>query len=151
MAIIMIPNNNYTEFLCSSSCGKQSATTDPFIQWHGGSCAFAQDDDFIYIVVIWNDYKVIGLHHYALHMSPAMMEETYGFYRDIFGAESYKNRPDIGYGSWVDMPGDIQIHILGGDGPSRFAKGPDQDPVHPHIAYAVADVMITMAELEQAG
>jgi catechol 2,3-dioxygenase-like lactoylglutathione lyase family enzyme len=94
--------------------------------------------------------QVVEIHHYALHMHPQVMEATYAFYRDSFGVEAYSGRPDLGAGCWVDMPGDIQIHILGEEsGPSRFAKGPDKDPVHPHVAYGVADIVDTLAELRR--
>lgn len=91
--------------------------------------------------------KVLDLHHYAIHMSPAVMDKTTEFYRNVFAAKPYAKRPDIGHGAWIDMPCNVQIHILGEDGPSRFAKGPDKDPVHPHTAYAVEDITTAMAEL----
>ena len=40
---------------------------------------------------------------------------------------------------------------MGVNGASRYAKGPDQDPAAPHVAFGVEDIMATRAELDRMG
>ena len=51
----------------------------------------------------------------------------------------------------MDCGNDTQIHIMGCEGQSRYAKGPDKDPTHFHVALAVANVQETKQELERMG
>jgi len=44
-----------------------------------------------------------------------------------------------------------QIHLIGGDLPSRFAQGPGKDPTTPHVALAVENIVETKAELDRLG
>jgi catechol 2,3-dioxygenase-like lactoylglutathione lyase family enzyme len=54
-------------------------------------------------------------------------------------------------GYWVDVGGRTQIHLMGVNGASRYARGPGQDPSLPHVAFAVADIVETGAELDRMG
>lgn len=95
--------------------------------------------------------KVIELHHHAVTM-PSGLTETMGeFYRDVLGLgvdEGRWNIPGVP-GFFLDLPNDTQIHLLGRDGPSRYAKAPDQDPVSCHVALAVSDILEAERELIQ--
>ena len=51
----------------------------------------------------------------------------------------------------MDVGGTAQIHLMGVDGQSKFAVGPDKDPSQPHVALAVADIQEARAELERMG
>lgn len=43
------------------------------------------------------------------------------------------------------------MHILGSEGPSRYAQGPGKDPVSNHIALAVDDILGAEQELQARG
>ncbi len=64
-----------------------------------------------------------------------------------------RGRPQItgipGY--WVDVGGRAQVHLMGVEGDSRFAKGPGQDPAMPHVAFAVEDIVAARSELDRMG
>ena len=51
----------------------------------------------------------------------------------------------------MDVGGTAQIHLMGVDGQSKFAKGPGQDTSSPHVALAVADIQATRKELDRLG
>jgi catechol 2,3-dioxygenase-like lactoylglutathione lyase family enzyme len=51
----------------------------------------------------------------------------------------------------MDVGGTAQIHLMGVNGQSKFAKGPGQDPSLPHVALAVADIQETRKELDRLG
>jgi catechol 2,3-dioxygenase-like lactoylglutathione lyase family enzyme len=55
------------------------------------------------------------------------------------------------YGSWFNLPNGTQLHILGCEGVSQYAKGPDQDPVSNHFALAVEDILAAEQELVEQG
>jgi catechol-2,3-dioxygenase len=52
---------------------------------------------------------------------------------------------------WINIGEVGQIHLIGGDLPSRFAQGPDKDPTLPHVALAVENIVETKAELDRLG
>ena len=54
-------------------------------------------------------------------------------------------------GMWINVGEVGQIHLIGGEQPSPMAKGPGQDPTRPHVAFAVADIVATRAELDRLG
>jgi catechol 2,3-dioxygenase-like lactoylglutathione lyase family enzyme len=97
--------------------------------------------------------KVLELHHHGIRVNPDEAEKCLGFYRDVLGLTPDRGRPNIpgipGY--WMDCGNDTQIHIMGCEGQSRYAKGPDKDPTHFHVALAVASVQETKQELERMG
>src|SRR6185503_14744249 len=78
-------------------------------------------------------------------------DRAVSFYRDFLGLGADRVRPNIpgipGY--WVDVGGRAQVHLMGVNGASRYAKGPGQDPSLPHVAFAVADIVETRAELDR--
>ena len=99
--------------------------------------------------------KVLELHHQGVRVGGSQEEadRAVSFYRDVLGLGADPGRPNIpgipGY--WVDVGGRAQIHLMGVNGASRYAKGPGQDPSLPHVAFAVADIMETRAELDRMG
>jgi len=99
--------------------------------------------------------KVLELHHHGIRVGPApeQVQRALGFYRDVLGLAFDPGRPHIPSidGYWMDVGGAAQIHLMGVDGASRFAKGPGQDPSRPHVALAVADIQETRRELDRLG
>ena len=68
-------------------------------------------------------------------------DRTLAFYRDVLGLTPDPGRPNIpgipGY--WMDCGNDTQIHLMGCEGTSRYAKGPKQDPTTLHVALAIPE------------
>jgi catechol 2,3-dioxygenase-like lactoylglutathione lyase family enzyme len=99
--------------------------------------------------------KVLELHHHGIRVgpSPAEVKKAYGFYHDVLGLSADQGRPTIPTidGYWMDVGGTAQIHLMGVDGASKFAQGPDKDPSRPHVALAVPDIQEAKAELERMG
>jgi extradiol dioxygenase family protein len=99
--------------------------------------------------------KVLELHHHGIRVgpSPEAVATARKFYGDVLGLDHDPGRPTIPTidGYWMDVGGTAQIHLMGVDGLSKFAKGPGQDPSHPHVALAVADIQETKKELERLG
>lgn len=97
--------------------------------------------------------KVVELHHHGICMHPSAAERMRGFYESVLGLRPDPGRPNIpgipGY--WMDLPDDTQIHLMGKDGPSPYAKGPDKDPVFTHVALGVPDVVEAEEELRRLG
>lgn len=97
--------------------------------------------------------KVVELHHVGFGVTNAVADQMLDFYRDVLELPQDPTRwkiPGI-YGSWINLPNGTQLHILGSDGPSPYAKGPGQDPVQNHIALAVEDVVAAEQELISRG
>ncbi|AJC22757.1 VOC family protein [Pandoraea pulmonicola] len=97
--------------------------------------------------------KVLELHHVGFGVNHAKADAMLDFYRDILSLPQDPARwkiPGI-YGSWINLPNGTQLHILGSEGLSRYAKGPDQDPVSNHIALAVEDVLAAEQVLIERG
>ncbi|MFI5326697.1 MAG: hypothetical protein ACHQ7H_10735, partial [Candidatus Rokuibacteriota bacterium] len=86
--------------------------------------------------------KVLELHHHGIRVgpTPADVKKAFGFYHDVLGLDADQGRPTIPTidGYWMDVGGTAQIHLMGVDGASKFAQGPDKDPSRPHVALAVA-------------
>jgi len=99
--------------------------------------------------------RVLELHHHGIRIgpSPEAVATARKFYGDVLGLDHDPGRPNIPTidGYWMDVGGTAQIHLMGVDGLSKFAKGPGQDPSHPHVALAVADVQETKKELDRLG
>ncbi len=99
--------------------------------------------------------KVLELHHHGIRVgpSPADVKKAYGFYHDVLGLDADQGRPTIPTidGYWMDVGGTAQIHLMGVDGASKFAQGPDKDPSRPHVALAVPDIQEAKAELDAHG
>jgi catechol 2,3-dioxygenase-like lactoylglutathione lyase family enzyme len=99
--------------------------------------------------------KVLELHHHGIRVgpSPEAVATARKFYGDVLGLDHDPGRPNIPTidGYWMDVGGTAQIHLMGVDGLSKFAKGPGQDPSHPHVALAVADIQKTKKELDRLG
>lgn len=99
--------------------------------------------------------EILELHHHAVRTGASEEEadRTVAFYREVLGLSTDTGRPTIpgvpGY--WVDVGGRAQIHLMGADGQSRYAKGPGKDPTMPHVAFGVADIVETRAELDRLG
>lgn len=99
--------------------------------------------------------KVLELHHHGIRIGPSKPEVERGlaFYRDVLGLSPDPGRPHIPTidGYWMDVGGAAQIHLMGVDGQSKFAQGPDKDPSHPHVALAVPDIQEAKTELDGMG
>ena len=99
--------------------------------------------------------KVLELHHHGIRVgpSPDEVKKAREFYSGVLGLEPDPGRPHIPTidGYWMDVGGSAQIHLMGVDGVSKFAKGPDKDPSRPHVALAVADIVETRKELDRLG
>jgi catechol 2,3-dioxygenase-like lactoylglutathione lyase family enzyme len=97
--------------------------------------------------------KVLELHHHGIRIGPSKDEVAKGlkFYTDVMGLTPDPGRPAIPTidGYWMDVGGTAQIHLMGVDGQSKFAKGPNQDPSRPHVALAVPDIQEAERELER--
>ena len=80
-------------------------------------------------------------------------DEAKDYYRDVLNLTQDGGRwhiPGI-HGYFLDIPSDVQIHLLGSDGPSPYSQGPGKDPVENHVAFAVDDVAEAEAELTSLG
>jgi len=99
--------------------------------------------------------KVLELHHHGIRVGPSPEEvaKARKFYGDVLGLQHDAGRPNIPTidGYWMDVGGSAQIHLMGVNGQSKFAKGPGQDPSLPHVALAVADIQETRRELDRLG
>jgi catechol 2,3-dioxygenase-like lactoylglutathione lyase family enzyme len=99
--------------------------------------------------------KVLELHHHGIRIgpSPEAVARARKFYGDVLGLDHDPGRPNIPTiaGYWMDVGGTAQIHLMGVDGQSKFARGPGQDPSQPHVALAVADIQETRRELDRLG
>ena len=99
--------------------------------------------------------KVLELHHHGIRVgaSPEEVAKARTFYGDVLGLQHDAGRPHIPTidGYWMDVGGTAQIHLMGVNGQSKFAKGPGQDPSLPHVALAVADIQETRKELDRLG
>ena len=99
--------------------------------------------------------KVLELHHHGIRVgpSPADVKKAYGFYHDVLGLDADQGRPTIPTidGYWMDVGKTAQIHLMGVDGASKFAQGPDKDPSRPHVALAVPDIQEAKEELTRMG
>lgn len=97
--------------------------------------------------------KVRELHHIGLGVGNAMADQMRDYYRDVLDLTQDAGRwhiPGI-HGYFLDVPNDVQIHLLGSDGPSPYSKGPGKDPVENHIALAVEDIVEAESELQAQG
>lgn len=96
--------------------------------------------------------KVLELHHHGIRIGPSKDDVAKGlkFYTDVMGLSPDPGRPTIPTidGYWMDVGGTAQIHLMGVDGQSKFAKGPNQDPSRPHVALAVPDIQEAERELQ---
>ncbi len=97
--------------------------------------------------------KVVELHHTGVRIDAAKQNAVEGFYSSVLGLGRDEGRPTIPGipGAWINVGEVGQIHLIGGDQPSPVAKGPGEDPTRPHVAFAVADIVATRAELERLG
>jgi len=99
--------------------------------------------------------KVLELHHHGIRVGPSPEEvaKARKFYGDVLGLDHDSGRPQIPTidGYWMDVGGTAQIHLMGVNGQSKFAKGPGRDPSLPHVALAVADIQETRKELDRLG
>ena len=99
--------------------------------------------------------KVVELHHHGIRIgsSEAELTQAFAFYHDVLGLDPDPGRPHIPTidGYWMDVGGTAQIHLMGVDGQSRFAQGPDKDPSRPHVALAVPDIQEARRELDRLG
>ena len=96
--------------------------------------------------------KILEIHHTGVRIDndAKLLNATKDFYANVMGLGSDSGRPTIP-GAWINV-GDVgQLHLIGGDQPSPVAKGPGEDPTRPHVAYAVANIVETRAELDSLG
>ena len=99
--------------------------------------------------------KVLELHHHGIRVgpSPEDVAKARTFYGDVLGLDHDPGRPAIPTidGYWMDVGGTAQIHLMGVNGQSKFAKGPGRDPSTPHVALAVSDIQEKRKELDRLG
>jgi len=99
--------------------------------------------------------EVLELHHHGIRVgpNPEAVKKAHDFYHNVLGLSPDPGRPLIPTidGYWMDVGGTAQIHLMGVDGQSKFAKGPGQDPSSPHVALAVADIQKSRGELDRLG
>lgn len=99
--------------------------------------------------------KVTGLLHHGVRVgkNPEQVEAVRIFYSDVLGLHADEDRPNIRGvpGFWMNLGAGAkqQIHLMGAEGPSPFAKSEDEDPVSPHVALAVEDVREAMRVLDE--
>jgi catechol 2,3-dioxygenase-like lactoylglutathione lyase family enzyme len=99
--------------------------------------------------------KALELHHHAIRIGPdpEAQKKALAFYQDVLGLAPDPGRPEIpgvpGY--WMEVDGRAQIHLMGINGPSRYAKGERQDPTLTHVALAVPDIQEAKRELDRLG
>jgi catechol 2,3-dioxygenase-like lactoylglutathione lyase family enzyme len=97
--------------------------------------------------------KVLELHHHGIRIGPSKddVDKARRFYTDVMGLSPDPGRPHIPTidGYWMDVGGTAQIHLMGVDGVSKFAKAPDKDPSRPHVALAVESVDDAAKELDR--
>jgi catechol 2,3-dioxygenase-like lactoylglutathione lyase family enzyme len=96
---------------------------------------------------------VLELHHHGIRIGPAKddVDKARRFYTDVMGLAPDPGRPHIPTidGYWMDVGGTAQIHLMGVDGVSKFAQGPDKDPSRPHVALAVPSIDDAGKELDR--
>ena len=99
--------------------------------------------------------RVVEIHHQGIRIDgdEAALAANLDFYQGLLGLAPDEGRPAFPGipGFWINVGETGQIHLIGGDQPSPFAKGSDKDPAAPHIALAVADVAEAKAELDRRG
>jgi catechol 2,3-dioxygenase-like lactoylglutathione lyase family enzyme len=99
--------------------------------------------------------EVLELHHHGIRVGPTAeaVKKAHDFYHTVLGLNPDPGRPFIPTidGHWMDVGGTAQIHLMGVEGQSKFAKGPGRDPSSPHVALAVKDIVATRAELDRLG
>ena len=99
--------------------------------------------------------EILEIHHTGIRIDAAAQKlgAMEGFYTDVLGLARDTGRPTIPGipGMWINVGEVGQIHLIGGEQPSPMAKGPGQDPTRPHVAFAVADIVATRAELDRLG
>jgi catechol 2,3-dioxygenase-like lactoylglutathione lyase family enzyme len=99
--------------------------------------------------------EVLELHHHGIRIGPSAddVAKARKFYGDVLGLTHDSGRPEIPTiaGYWMDVGGTAQIHLMGVDGQSKFAKGPGKDPSLPHVALAVKDILTARKELDRLG
>jgi catechol 2,3-dioxygenase-like lactoylglutathione lyase family enzyme len=99
--------------------------------------------------------KVLEIHHTGVRIDVqgAMLGAAEQFYAGVLGLAADRGRPTSPGipGARMNVGEVGQIHLIGGDQPSRVTKGPGEDPARPHVALAVADIVATRAELDHMG
>src|SRR5438270_141061 len=97
--------------------------------------------------------EILEIHHTGVRIDTGAQKlaDTEAFYKNVMGLDRDSGRPTIPGipGAWVNVGEVGQIHLIGGKQPSPVAKGPGEDPTRPHVAYAVADIAETRAELDR--
>jgi catechol 2,3-dioxygenase-like lactoylglutathione lyase family enzyme len=93
------------------------------------------------------------LHHVGLRVRPQVADDVISFYEQVIGFRADPaRRPNPAFpGAWLDVNNDTQVHLMGVEGTSPFAKAPDQDPARAHIALGVPDIDEAKAELSRLG
>ena len=99
--------------------------------------------------------KIMEIHHAGVRIDAddGSMRALESFYADVLGLRKDEGRPEIPGipGMWINVGEVGQIHLIGGDLPSRFAQGPGKDPTAPHVAFGVENIVETKAELDRLG
>ena len=99
--------------------------------------------------------KIMAIHHAGVRIDAddGSMRKLESFYADVLGLKKDEGRPEIPGipGMWINVGEVGQIHLIGGDLPSRCAQRPGKDPTVPHVAFGVENIVETKAELDRLG
>jgi class 3 adenylate cyclase len=93
--------------------------------------------------------KALELHHHAVRVAPSAVDEVRDFYVDVLGLQvDPGRRVRAGFpGHWLDVGDHSQLHLMG----IEDAASADIEPTQPHVALAVADIVVAREELERRG
>jgi catechol 2,3-dioxygenase-like lactoylglutathione lyase family enzyme len=97
--------------------------------------------------------KGAELHHVGLRVVPELAEDTIQFYCNVIGLDAdpaRRNDPTFP-GAWLDCANDTQVHLMGVEGVSKFARSESMDPATRHIALGVPDIDEAKSELDRLG
>ncbi|OBU88049.1 VOC family protein [Chromobacterium subtsugae] len=97
--------------------------------------------------------QVCELHHVGFAVPKRQVDAMRDFYQQVFGLRADPSRwniPDVP-GCFLDVEDARQLHVLGSDGVSRYAQGPERDPVSNHVAFTVASLEAAAEELRSRG
>ncbi|MBV9660504.1 MAG: VOC family protein [Acidimicrobiales bacterium] len=87
----------------------------------------------------------------GLRVAPDRADQAIRFYPDILGlvADPARRNDPTFPGAWLDCSNDTQVHLMGVEGVSRFARSEDMDPATRHIALGVPDLDAAKQELDR--
>src|SRR5438270_8229707 len=99
--------------------------------------------------------RVVEIHHQGIRIDgdEAALAANLDFYQGLLGLAPDEGRPAFPGipGFWINVGETGQIHLIGGDQPSPFAKGSDKDPARLRdLAASVTTARLRSRLLEEA-